>query len=103
MTETKPKIHQTSSPREFFERLYGNLEDNKKNQVSEDGDQSRCQVGSQSGDIVAPVPILAAPLSFLLPSGTEAQLTAAAAGLSAFCKSNFYIFKFLYIQGGILL
>lgn len=97
MTETKPKGHQTSSPREFFERLYGNLEDNKKNQVSEDGDQARCQMGVQSGDIVAPVPILAAPLSFLLPSGTEAQLTAAAAGLSAFRKSNFDIFEFILV------
>lgn len=42
------------------------------------------RLDKSSEDLVVPVPILAAPLPFLLPP--ESQLAAAAAGLSAFCE-----------------
>ncbi|RZC34681.1 hypothetical protein BDFB_014750, partial [Asbolus verrucosus] len=75
---TKPKTTQPSSPREFFQRIYGHLEKEKHGE-EQDGPKREIQ------ELIAPVPILASPLPFLLPPGNEPHLTAAAAaGLTAF-------------------
>ncbi|CAG9768798.1 unnamed protein product [Ceutorhynchus assimilis] len=85
-----------SSPREFFQKLYGHLEpeNNPKNIISDDvppfSDMEKtlhAKVSSSNSrrsadELVVPVPILATPIPFLLP--TESHLVAAAAGLSAF-------------------
>lgn len=86
---TKPKNTRPSSPRDFFRKLYGHLEkkDTDEEEVCAEDDHKQNKVQ----ELVTPVPILATPLPFLLPSGNEAHLTAAAAaGLSAFRK-DFYI------------
>lgn len=78
---TRPKLNQPSSPREFFERLYGDLETEKRleqNKGAKDGLVSRNQAA-----VVTPIPLLAAPLPFSFPTAGEAHL---AAGLSAFRK-----------------
>nr|XP_015838592.1 PREDICTED: homeobox protein rough isoform X1 [Tribolium castaneum] len=74
---TKPKTtHQPSSPREFFQRIYGHLE--KREEQCE-------ETKREIHELITPVPILATPLPFLLPPGNDTHLTAAAAvGLSAF-------------------
>ena len=77
---TKPKTTRPSSPREFFQRLYGHLE-KQEDERQDDGGKRDVQ------ELITPVPILASPLPFLLPPGNDTHLTAAAAaGLSAFCK-----------------
>lgn len=85
--QVKQHHHQTSSPKEFFKRLYGHLED------------SKCALeekpAKNSTDVVTPVPILASPFQFFLPTSNEAHLTAAAAGLSAFCKILITLLIFL--------
>lgn len=90
--ETPAKQHQTSSPREFFERIYGDLKSSKG-----DSEERNSKITSlQSNDlIVTPVPALT-PIPFFLPT-SEAHLTVAAAGLSAFCK-NYLLFTLnLYV------
>lgn len=83
-TETKVKvIGRPSSPREFFQRIYGSSEENNNDGSSVE----RSRAASAPAEIVTPVPILASPIPFFLPGASEAQLTAAAAGLSAFCKA----------------
>lgn len=80
--ETKPKVNQPSNPKDFFARIYGHLE-------SENSGKNSCEGGKiiETQSVVAPVPVLAAPLPFFLPHTSEAHLSvAAAAGLSAFCK-----------------
>lgn len=77
---SKPKTQQPSSPREFFQKLYGDLEDN-----SQDRPESSIPKKKEN-DLIAPVPILATPLPFLFPHGSESPLAVAAAGLSAFRK-----------------
>ncbi|XP_050312889.1 homeobox protein rough-like [Anthonomus grandis grandis] len=86
--------HQPSSPKEFFHKLYGDLDSPKG---KKDDDRSKIthfteptttttmdcdKLQRTREELVVPVPILAAPLPFLLPP--ESQLAAAAAGLSAF-------------------
>lgn len=78
--ETKAKSGRPSSPRQFFERIYGDLERKK------DNSSGTREIVTQA-EIVAPVPVLATPLPFFLPGTSEAHLTAAAAGLSAFRKN----------------
>ncbi|CAH1373633.1 hypothetical protein MTP99_015003 [Tenebrio molitor] len=76
---TKPKTTQPSSPREFFQRIYGHLEKREQEERQDDGTKREIQ------ELITPVPILASPLPFLLPPGNDTHLTAAAAaGLSAF-------------------
>lgn len=80
MMETKvvsKTLGRPSSPREFFQRIYG----------SSEGDGGGGGGASAPAEIVTPVPVLASPLPFFLPGASDAQLTAAAAGLSAFCKN----------------
>lgn len=87
---TSNKLTTPSSPKEFFARIYGHLEDNKEELSNPNDEQSK---SLQPSSIVTPMPILATSLPFFLPSSNEAHLTAAAAaGLSAFCKIFFYIF-----------
>lgn len=85
--ETKPKLNQPSDPKDFFARLYGHLENSSG---SENSAKNGCDsVGEmpETQTVVAPVPVLAAPLPFFLPHASDAHLSvAAAAGLSAFCK-----------------
>lgn len=83
--ESKTKIQRPSSPREFFERLYGHLE------VSKEKTEERTAVVSRPPEIFTPVPVLPTPLPFIF-SPSEAQLNAAAVGLSAFCKNFFILF-----------
>lgn len=83
--ETKARPGRPSSPREFFERIYGHLEDKKEGSERD---------GATPAEIVTPVPVLAAPLPFFLPGTSEAHLTAAAAGLSAFCKILFITYRY---------
>lgn len=83
-TTTKPG-HQPSSPREFFQKIYGDLENKSETPIC----MTRAKVRSET-DLIAPIPILASP--FLFPPGSESQLAAAAAGLSAFRKySNIFL------------
>ncbi|KAK9730495.1 Homeodomain [Popillia japonica] len=83
--ETKPKLNQPSDPKDFFARLYGHLENSSG---SENSAKNGCDsVGEmpETQTVVAPVPVLAAPLPFFLPHASDAHLSvAAAAGLSAF-------------------
>ncbi|CAH0552630.1 unnamed protein product [Brassicogethes aeneus] len=82
-SEIKSKTNQPSNPRDFFQRIYGDLEDlsgTKKDEVS--------VIRNSESELIAPIPILAAPIPFLIPSGNEPHLAAAAAGLSAFCNSE---------------
>ncbi|XP_076257279.1 homeobox protein rough-like [Rhynchophorus ferrugineus] len=96
-SNTKP--NQPSSPREFFRKIYGDLEKNDVSKIpdsdfchdstSQDNnatatssaEDNKCDRRSKD-ELVVPVPILATPFPFLLPA--ETQLAAAAAGLSAF-------------------
>lgn len=95
--ETKIKNGRPSSPREFFRRIYGNLEKNDSN-VKEGGTTSTVDVRitTSAAEIITPIPILANPIPFFLPGANEAQLTAAAAGLSAFCKVLFFLIEISY-------
>lgn len=79
--QTKPKSQRPSSPRQFFQKLYGDLEANNK-----DIAENKTTPKNRETDLIAPIPILATPLPLLFPHGSESQLAAAAAGLSAFCK-----------------
>ncbi|KAI4457779.1 protein zerknuellt 1-related [Holotrichia oblita] len=83
--ETKPKLNQPSDPKDFFARLYGHLENSSG---SENSAKNGCDsVGEmpETQTVIAPVPVLAAPLPFFLPHASDAHLSvAAAAGLSAF-------------------
>lgn len=87
---TTPKTNQTSSPREFFQRLYGDLEckseiKSKDNYLGND---------EKTSAVVTPIPLLAAPLPFPFSSNGEAHFSAAAAaGLTAFRKLNLFIFS----------
>jgi hypothetical protein len=90
---TKPKTTQPSSPREFFQRIYGHLEKREQEERQDDGTKREIQ------ELITPVPILASPLPFLLPPGNDTHLTAAAAaGLSAFCKNNCAFFFFRWVS-----
>lgn len=100
---TPQKVTRPSSPREFFARLYGHLE-NTKEEIPTKTEQNQISTPRQSSNVVTPMPILATPLPFLLPSGNEAHLTAAAAaGLTAFRKelqlirNNFYVSPRTYL------
>lgn len=87
---TKPKTTQPSSPRDFFQRIYGHLE-------NRDDERKNEETKREIHDLITPVPILATPLPFLLPPGNETHLTAAAAaGLSAFCKNIFFFYLKLF-------
>nr|XP_023030290.1 homeobox protein rough-like [Leptinotarsa decemlineata] len=80
ISPTKPKQNQPSSPRDFFRKIYGDLDQKiDKNEVS-----SGTRTDKQESDLITPIPILANPLPFILPHGSESQFAAAAAGLSAF-------------------
>lgn len=79
-SQNKLKSQPPSSPRDFFQRLYGDLEKN-----NEENSESIIPKKKET-ELVAPIPVLATPLPFLFPHGSESQLAAAAAGLSAFCK-----------------
>ncbi|GJQ68887.1 ro [Trypoxylus dichotomus] len=82
--ETKPKVNQPSDPKDFFARIYGHLESSSASGNSAKND---CDSGNLPGtqSVVAPVPVLAAPLPFFLPHSSDTHLSvAAAAGLSAF-------------------
>lgn len=79
-----------SSPREFFQRLYGDAEEKNHHGNTSASSSERRSNTAPAAEIVTPVPILANPIPFFLPGASEAQLTAAAAGLSAFCKPVFY-------------
>ncbi|XP_030767461.1 homeobox protein rough-like [Sitophilus oryzae] len=94
-TVSTTKTNQPSSPREFFKKLYGDLEKNDLEKSSEKSEKSIDEKndlgcpgnhgnGSKSTreELVVPVPILATSFPFLLPP--ESHLAAAAAGLSAF-------------------
>lgn len=83
--QTKPKSQQPSSPREFFQRLYGDLEEKTEESVE-------IPEKKRETELIAPIPILATPLPYLFPHGSDSQLAAAAAGLTAFRK---YICNFL--------
>ncbi|KAF5306495.1 hypothetical protein FQR65_LT07323 [Abscondita terminalis] len=83
-TSTPQKISRPSSPREFFARLYGHLE-TSKDEISDKHKEEHISMSRPTSSIVTPMPILAAPLPFILPPANEVHLTAAAAaGLSAF-------------------
>lgn len=98
--ETKIKVMgRPSSPREFFQRIYGNSDDDEEKQKTVDGSGRVVENNSRvtaPAEILTPVPILANP--FFLPQGiaNDVQLTAAAAGLSAFCKNNYTSFISYY-------
>ncbi|XP_045483128.1 homeobox protein rough-like [Harmonia axyridis] len=81
MASEKTKTSQPCSPREFFERLYGHLEDSKtKNVHTQDDEKSRT-------DLIAPIPMIPTPLPFFFNSGNDPPphlSIAAAAGISAF-------------------
>ncbi|XP_017772575.1 PREDICTED: homeobox protein rough-like [Nicrophorus vespilloides] len=84
MTTNPQKITQPSSPRDFFQRLYGHLE-TKGQEPRESTKSSEHLVANNNNNIIAPVPVLASPLQFLIPNAADAHLSAAAAaGLSAF-------------------
>lgn len=94
--ETKIKVatsNTPSSPREFFQRIYGtsNEENNNNSENNSTVDKSA------PAEIITPVPILASPIPLFLPGASEAQLTAAAAGLSAFCKNFFITLYFVFV------
>lgn len=77
------KPTQPSTPRDFFQRIYGDLEDGSKK-------NTEVQVVARSdNELITPIPILATPIPFLVPPGNEPHLAAAAAGLSAFRKFTF--------------
>lgn len=81
------KVNRPSSPREFFARLYGHLEDSKEKDGEKRLQEALVSFPKQNCNVAAPVPILATPLPFILPTPQEAQLSAAAAaGLTAFRK-----------------
>lgn len=83
MASEKTKTSQPCSPREFFERLYGHLEDSKTRNVhTQDDEKSRT-------DLIAPIPMIPTPLPFFFNSANDPPphlSIAAAAGISAFCK-----------------
>lgn len=94
-------IHRPSSPREFFARIYGHLEEQKKNQdqpetvqICESDSSSDVEVESVRSEDVASQP---AALPWSLPQVTPMPLCprpmllphhqiAFGAGLAAFCK-----------------
>lgn len=81
---TTSKPNQTSSPREFFERLYGDLDNNNKGIQRT---KNYLPTEEQTSNIITPIPLLAAPIPFPFASNGEAHFSAAAAaGLSAFRK-----------------
>ncbi|CAH1965939.1 unnamed protein product [Acanthoscelides obtectus] len=80
---TPPKTNQPSSPREFFQKIYGDLDKKPQQGQPEDLVAPDPVRKPSSRDLVAPIPVLATPLPFILPHG-DTQLAAAAAGLSAF-------------------
>ncbi|KAG5891590.1 hypothetical protein JTB14_022254 [Gonioctena quinquepunctata] len=79
---TKPKHNQPSSPREFFQKIYGDLDRKPEREVIPTSDEAK----KRESELITPIPILASPLPFILPHGSESQFAAAAAGLSAFCE-----------------
>lgn len=90
-SSTKTKNNQPSSPRDFFQRIYGDLE--KKNvdgNVIVKKEDTGCsemafEMKKNTSDLIAPIPILATPtIPFLMPSNEPHIAAAAAAGLSAF-------------------
>ncbi|KAJ8982785.1 hypothetical protein NQ317_018198 [Molorchus minor] len=84
-TLIKTKVNQPSSPREFFQKIYGDLENDStvtKDAIAKTNPPS--EAVKPEAELVAPIPILATPLPFILPHGSDSQLAAAAAGLSAF-------------------
>lgn len=90
------KSNQPSSPRDFFQRIYGDLEKNTSDKIAvkreDSGNEEVFEIKSNTNELIAPIPILAAPIPFILPAsvGNESHIAAAAAaGLSAFCK--FYL------------
>ncbi|CAH1109841.1 unnamed protein product [Psylliodes chrysocephalus] len=79
-TPSQPK--QPSSPREFFRKLYGDLEQKSS---AQDETKNSIIVKKSETELVTPIPILASSsLPFLLPHASDSQLAVAAAGLSAF-------------------
>lgn len=86
MATEKTKTSHPCSPREFFERLYGHLEDSKN-------DNGQPQEDTKSvSELIAPIPMIPTPLPFFLNSGNEPPphlSIAAAAGISAYCKYLF--------------
>ncbi|XP_072378036.1 homeobox protein rough-like [Diabrotica undecimpunctata] len=81
-TPQKPKPTQPSSPRDFFRKLYGDLEPKSS---QEEEAKYPITLKKTDSDIVAPIPILAtSTLPFILPHASDSQLAVAAAGLSAF-------------------
>ncbi|XP_056644792.1 homeobox protein rough-like [Diorhabda sublineata] len=76
------KTNQPLSPKEFFHKLYGDL-DNKPCQ--EEVKHTSASIKTIDNELITPIPILApSTLPFLLPHASESQLAVAAAGLSAF-------------------
>lgn len=93
-TPSQPK--QPSSPREFFRKLYGDLEQKSSTQ---DETKNSIIVKKSETELVTPIPILASSLPFLLPHASDSQLAVAAAGLSAFCKLYFINFHWnIFVQ-----
>nr|CAI5816904.1 unnamed protein product [Callosobruchus analis] len=80
-----PKPNQPSSPREFFKKIYGDLEKKPQHRDLEDTIVPDPVKKTANRNLIAPIPVLATPLPFILPHA-DTQLAAAAAGLSAFCK-----------------
>ncbi|KAJ8977696.1 hypothetical protein NQ317_005429 [Molorchus minor] len=84
-TLIKTKVNQPSSPREFFQKIYGDLEnDSTVTNEAIAKTNPPPEAVKPEAELVAPIPILATPLPFILPHGSDSQLAAAAAGLSAF-------------------
>ncbi|CAG9856999.1 unnamed protein product [Phyllotreta striolata] len=76
------KAHRPSSPRDFFRKLYGDLE---TKYTGDEEPKISAGVGRVETELIAPIPILAtSSLPFLLPHASDSQLAVAAAGLSAF-------------------
>lgn len=92
---SEPKIVRPSSPREFFARLYGHLENNKEDSNNKEQDQL-VHHPKKTSNVITPMPVLASPIPFFLPSGNDAHLSAAAAGLTAFRKFLYKIFLLFY-------
>lgn len=87
---TTSKTNQTSTPREFFERLYGDLDNNKNKRTERTKNYLTSE--EQISNIITPIPLLPAPITFPFHSNGETHFSAAAAaGLSAFCKYFFSI------------
>ncbi|KAL3279945.1 hypothetical protein HHI36_017451, partial [Cryptolaemus montrouzieri] len=82
MAVPKTKTSQPCSPREFFERIYGHLENSKERTLS----SNQLKNDEKPSDLIAPIPLLPTPLPFFLnPANDTPHLSiAAAAGISAF-------------------